>query len=138
MVSISKEDKLELRKRAEDEKVCASIEWGRVSIFMPPQAQLKHMHDFALGGDMSLLENVACAVVPAQFVRSWKQWVVRPTETSRPVTVDNTPFFCEHQLLVFDPNCPSDLNSSLALIKRADWDALEILWVVRCSIHVLV
>jgi len=92
------------------------------------------MHDNTLNGNMALLENVPCAIVPAHFIRSWRQWLLRPTETPRPDAVDNTPFICEHDLLAFDPNCPTDLNASLAVIKRSDWNALEMLYVCFISI----
>ncbi|KAH9951255.1 cysteine proteinase [Amylocystis lapponica] len=111
MAHISKEDKREIRRQAEEEK-----------------AKLKHMHDNALNGNTQLLENVPCAIVPAQFVRSWRQWLLRPGEVPRPDSVDNSQFICEHGLLSFDPNLGSDLDSSVALIKRSDWDVLEDLY----------
>lgn len=49
----------------------------------------------------------------------------RPTEVQRPDSIDNTLFICEHDMLVFDPN--SDLDSSLVVIKRSDWNELETL-----------
>jgi len=83
------------------------------------------MHDYALSGNLTLLEHVPCAIVPAQFVRSWRQWLARPTEAARPEAVDNTVFICEHEMLVLDPNIPMDLDSSVAIIKRSDWESLE-------------
>lgn len=83
------------------------------------------MHDHALTGNTALLENVPCAIVPAQFVRSWRQWLVRPGDISRPTSVDNSQFMCEHGHLSFDPNELTDLNSSVAIIKRTDWDTIE-------------
>ncbi|OBZ75519.1 Ubiquitin carboxyl-terminal hydrolase 48 [Grifola frondosa] len=111
LLHISKEDKRELRKQAEDEK-----------------AKLRHMHDNALNGNTVLLENVPCAIVPAQFIRSWRQWLLRPGEVCRPEGVDNSSFICEHGMLVLDPNSASDLDSSVAIIKRSDWDVLEELY----------
>jgi hypothetical protein len=107
-INISKNERLELRKKVENEK-----------------ARLKHMHDYALAGSLTLLEHVPCAVVPAQFVRSWRQWLARPTEVERPEAVDNSMFLCEHGMLVFDPNISLDLDSSIAIIKRSDWKVLE-------------
>lgn len=83
------------------------------------------MHDNALTGGTMDLENVPCAIIPAQFVRFWKQWLSRPTDSPRPETVDNTSFICEHGMLLLDPNSPGDLNTSVAVIKRSDWDVLE-------------
>ncbi|TRM62650.1 hypothetical protein BD626DRAFT_548499 [Schizophyllum amplum] len=104
----SKEGKLEARKKAEDEK-----------------ARLKHMLDHALNGDTALLEDTPLAVVPAQFVRAWKLWLGRPTEYPRPPNIDNSPFFCEHDQLAFDPNSVADMDANMAVIKRVDWDVLQ-------------
>ncbi|KAI0374832.1 cysteine proteinase [Pilatotrama ljubarskyi] len=111
LLHISREDKREYRKQAEEEK-----------------ARLKHMHDNALNGNTALLEDVPCAVVPSQFVRSWRQWVMRPSELPRPEAVDNSQFICAHGLLTFDPNVSGDLDASMTIIKRSDWDALEELY----------
>ncbi len=83
------------------------------------------MHDNALTGGTNLLEHVPCALIPAQFVRAWKQWLFNPAGRLRPDGIDNTAFICQHGLLVLDPNCPSDLDASIAIITRCDWDALE-------------
>lgn len=83
------------------------------------------MHDNALTGGTLDLENVPCAIVPAQFVRSWKHWLARPADALRPEMVDNTSLMCEHGMLLFDPNSPGDLNTSITMIKRSDWDVLE-------------
>ncbi|KAL1744566.1 hypothetical protein HDZ31DRAFT_38456 [Schizophyllum fasciatum] len=104
----SKEGRLEARKKAEDEK-----------------ARLKHMLDHALNGDTALLEDTPLAIVPSQFVRAWKLWLGRPTEYPRPPTIDNSPFFCEHDQLAFDPNYPADMDSRTAVIKQSDWDILQ-------------
>lgn len=105
---ISREDRREYRKQAEEEK-------GR----------LKHMHDNALNGNTALLEDVPCAIVPSQFVRSWRQWTMRPSELARPEGPDNSQFICEHGLLAFDPNISGDLDSSMTIVKKSDWFALE-------------
>ncbi|TFK92421.1 cysteine proteinase [Polyporus arcularius HHB13444] len=111
LLHMSKEDKRECRKQAEEEK-----------------ARLKHMHDNALNGNNALLEDVPCAIVPSQFVRSWRQWLMRPSEVPRPETLDNSQFMCEHGRLAFDPNISGDLDASMTIIKRNDWDALEELY----------
>lgn len=87
------------------------------------------MHDNTLSDDILLLEGVPYALIPTNFVKNWKQWLNRPTETVRPDSIDNTSFICEHDKLVLDPNSPTDLDSSLVVIKRSDWEVLETLWV---------
>ena len=72
-----------------------------------------------------LLENVPCAIVPAQFVRAWRQWILRPAEVSRPGRVDNSQFLCEHGLLTLDPNANGDMDSSVAVVKRTDWEIIQ-------------
>ncbi|KAH9934725.1 cysteine proteinase [Fomitopsis serialis] len=111
LVHISKEDKREFRRQAEEEK-----------------ARLKHMYDNALNGNTALLENVPCAIVPAQFVRAWRQWLLRPAEVPRPDRLNNSLFVCEHGLLVLDPNVNSDMDTSVAIIKRTDWNTIEELY----------
>jgi len=111
LIHTSKEDRREIRKQAEEEK-----------------ARLKHMHDNALNGNTALLENVPCAIIPAQFVRSWRQWLLRPGEVARPRSIDNSQFICEHGLLCLDPNAGTDMDSSVALIRRSDWDLIEDLY----------
>ncbi|KAF8557305.1 cysteine proteinase [Imleria badia] len=107
----SKEDKRELRKKAEDEK-----------------ARLRHMHDNALIGNTLLLENVPCAVLPADFVRIWRKWLSRPAEIPRPDSVDTSPLFCQHDMLVLDPNAPNDWDSDVALIQMSEWHILQELY----------
>ncbi|KAI0293067.1 hypothetical protein BC826DRAFT_1016774 [Russula brevipes] len=106
----SREDKRELRKKAEEEK-------GR----------LKHTQENALNGNTALLENVTCALVPASFVREWKLWILRPGHHPRPACLDNSPFLCDHGLLALDLN-GGDLDRSVCLVRRPDWDALEELY----------
>ncbi|KAI0748066.1 cysteine proteinase [Daedaleopsis nitida] len=111
LLHISKEDKREYRKQAEEEK-----------------ARLKHTHENALNGNTALLEDTPCAIVPSQFVRSWRQWLMRPGEVARPHSLDNSQFICDHGLLSFDPNIPGDVDASMSIIKRSDWDVLEELY----------
>ncbi|KAH9998092.1 cysteine proteinase [Russula compacta] len=106
----SREDKRELRKKAEEEK-----------------ARLRHMQENALNGNTALLENVACALVPASFVREWKLWILRPGHHPRPACLNNSSFLCDHGLLVLDLN-GGDLDRSVCLVRRPDWDTLEELY----------
>jgi len=56
--------------------------------------------------------------------------VDHPAENTRPDTVNNEPFFCEHRLLIFDPNCQTDVDSTITVIRREEWDALQRLLVL--------
>lgn len=110
-INMSREDKRELRRKAEDEK-----------------ARLRHMHDNALTGNTLLLENVPCAILPAHFVRLWRKWVTRPTDGPRPEGVNNSQFLCEHGHLLFDPNCPNDWDTSIAVVQMTEWILLADLY----------
>ncbi|KAG1891149.1 hypothetical protein F4604DRAFT_1876310 [Suillus subluteus] len=110
-INMSREDKRELRRKAEDEK-----------------ARLRHMHDNALTGNTLLLENVPCAILPAHFVRLWRKWVTRPTDGRRPEGVNNSQFLCEHGHLLFDPNCPNDWDTSIAVVQMTEWMLLADLY----------
>lgn len=94
------------------------------------QARLRHMHDNALTGNTLLLENVPCAILPAHFVRLWRKWVTRPTDGPRPEGVNNSQFLCEHGHLLFDPNCPNDWDTSIAVVQMTEWMLLADLCVV--------
>ncbi|KAG6332044.1 hypothetical protein ID866_7047 [Astraeus odoratus] len=118
-INSSKEDKRELRKKAEDEK-----------------ARLRHMYDNALIGNTLLLENVPCAVVPAHFVRMWRKWLSRPTDFPRPDSIDTSSLLCEHGNLIFDPNAQNDWDCNIALIQMSEWAVLEGLYC--CGPAVLV
>ncbi|KAL4247306.1 peptidase C19 family protein [Abortiporus biennis] len=111
LLHISKEDKREVRRQAEEEK-----------------ARLKHTYDNALLGNTALLENIPCALIVAQFLRAWKSWLLRPTEVPRPDSLDNSKLICEHGLLSLDPNVPGDLDTSVCVVKRTDWDVFESLY----------
>ena len=87
------------------------------------------MCDNALNGGIQLLERVPCAIVPAYFVRTWKQWLMHPADIPRPDGVDNSEFICQHGRLVIDPNVQSDLDTSAVIITRKDWETLEALYV---------
>ena len=50
---------------------------------------------------------------------------MRPAEVSRPDGVDNSQFLCEHGLLALDPNANSDMDSSVAVVKRTDWEIIQ-------------
>ncbi|KAI0079874.1 cysteine proteinase [Panus rudis PR-1116 ss-1] len=109
LMHISKEDKREIRKQAEDEK-----------------AKLKYVFEYGTATSSNLLPG-SYAVVPDLFIRAWKQWLFRPTEMARPDGVNNATFLCEHSLLCFDPNVEGDVDG-VAYIRRGDWDILQDLY----------
>ncbi|TEB26623.1 cysteine proteinase [Coprinellus micaceus] len=109
--SISKEDKKDLRKKAEEEK-----------------SKLKFMHSITYAF-FSGTPPPLCAVIPSTFYRAWKRWVDSPTSHPRPTAVDNSQFLCEsHSLLLYDPNCSEEIESTITVIRRDEWDELVLLY----------
>ncbi|KAG5647280.1 hypothetical protein DXG03_000816 [Asterophora parasitica] len=111
-IHISKENRREVRKQAEDET-----------------AILKDLYDALLSGNTSTTEGISFALIPMTFAKAWRRWLTRPTECARPGDLDTTSLFCEHGLLVVDPNCTADLESSAVVIKRDHWDVLNAIYV---------
>ncbi|KAF7294772.1 hypothetical protein MIND_01014800 [Mycena indigotica] len=107
LVNMGAEERQQVRRRAEEEK-----------------ARLKALYDDASSYQASL-DDVSCALAPADFLQAWRAWVSRPSENLRPDRIDNKSFFCEHNLLAVDPNCEADWRGALAVIKKSDWDHLE-------------
>ncbi|KAK2466793.1 hypothetical protein APHAL10511_001051 [Amanita phalloides] len=106
-LNASREDRREVKKRAEEEK-----------------ARLFGIYDSTFDGD-SCIQSGPCAVISANFVKSWKQWLTFPMDSPRPEMIDNSIFFCEHDMLLFDPNSALDLDSTMLIIHRHDWETLE-------------
>ncbi|KAF5389843.1 hypothetical protein D9757_003699 [Collybiopsis confluens] len=107
-ISERKANYAEHRKQAENEK-----------------AQLKHMYEYARDGEIFLLQNVPCALIPLRFLLNWKKWISSPSQAPRPIALDNSEFFCEHEELNLHI---SDIESTAVIIKRTDWDQLEKLY----------
>lgn len=80
------------------------------------------MYDDAFSSQISLDGTPLC-VIPEGFLQDWKQWLFRPTEFSRPSSVDTAALFCEHDLLLVDPNSTGDMDS-LSMITVVDWEIL--------------
>jgi hypothetical protein len=76
-------------------------------------------------------EERSYAVLSTQFVKNWRRWIWNPLEQQRPERIDNTQFFCHHELLTIDLNCPSDLDSSVTIIQRDEWNVLNSMYAVR-------
>ncbi|KAF4614469.1 hypothetical protein D9613_002689 [Agrocybe pediades] len=110
-VHISKEDKKEVRKRVEDEK-----------------ARLSFISQSSLDAWAELGDFAPCAVLPTQFIREWKRWISSPFDNPRPGLVDNNRFICQHDHLLFDPNCHSDMESVITVVKKDEWDVLQSLY----------
>lgn len=87
---------------------------------------MKHMLEYAFDGEIFLLGNVSCALIPFTFLCSWRQWVKKPAESIRPDVLDNTMFFCEHGLLNLDVG-DIEATRTAAIIKRSEWNHLEAL-----------
>lgn len=126
-VHISKEDKREIRRRVEEEKVVTILNLGLVIFELKSniQARLRFLHEISLDSWTELSDPLPCAIIPLQFVKSWRRWLNSPCDNSRPDMFDNDSFICEHDLLAFDPNCHADLDSTIMVIKLEEWHALE-------------
>ena len=84
------------------------------------------MYDMAVIMSSSApIEDEPCAIIPSLFVRSWKQWLFRPTEVPRPEGIDNAQFLCRHGNLIIDPNVAEDVENDVTIIRRRDYDVLE-------------
>jgi len=76
----------------------------------------------------SLLEDTPLCIIPEEFLQDWKQWLFRPAEFPRPNSVDTAPLFCEHNLLLIDPNSTGDMDS-LSVVTMTDWEILRGLYM---------
>lgn len=85
------------------------------------------MYDYDFSNPPSLLENTPLCIIPEEFVQDWKQWLFRPTECPQPNSVDTTLLFCEHDLLLIDPNSTGDMDS-LSVVTLTDWEILRALY----------
>ncbi|KAF9526995.1 cysteine proteinase [Crepidotus variabilis] len=107
-IFVSKEDKKELRKLVEDEK-------ARLRFIYEPS-----LDDWSRGTGI-----ISYAMLSSRFLKDWKRWLHNPSENPRPCKIDNAPLICQHDLLVVDPDCKTDMDTSITIIKRDDWDVLN-------------
>lgn len=71
------------------------------------------------------IPGVSFAVVPSDFIRSWRQWCGKPTHHPRPTAISNRRFICDHNLFILDPSVPSDLkNIDICFIRDEHFDLL--------------
>jgi hypothetical protein len=92
------------------------------------KSKLKFMHSITYAF-FSGTPPPLCAVIPSTFYRAWKRWVDSPTSHPRPTAVDNSQFLCEsHSLLLYDPNCSEEIESTITVIRGDEWDELVLLW----------
>ncbi|TFK30135.1 cysteine proteinase [Coprinopsis marcescibilis] len=116
-ISMSKEDKRELRRKAEDEK-----------------AKLKSMNDMAFRYFAPAKAAESCAIIPSDFFTSWKRWVDGPTSHLQPGEIDTESLLCAHSMLLYDPNSNEDLDSAVTVIRREEWEILTTLYTAGPSI----
>ncbi|KAH8826973.1 cysteine proteinase [Flagelloscypha sp. PMI_526] len=100
---LSKEQRLDLRKKAEVEK---------------------NRFQFMLEKSAETLEDVPLALVPASFMAKWKKWAQGRGEAPQPEPFSNEHFLCEHNQLIIDPNESSDMSGTAWVIRREDFIAL--------------
>lgn len=92
------------------------------------------MYENALSpNNTRLLQDVPCALIPADFVRTWRHYVYRPIKYPRPAGLDTACFVCKHDKLNIDPNS-NDLDSTICVIRRDDWDALTEMYVTVTTV----
>ncbi|KAL5489782.1 hypothetical protein ACEPAI_4614 [Sanghuangporus weigelae] len=107
-IHISKESKLEQRKKAENEK-----------------AQFYRVNNDDLFGQQGLLPNSTCAVIPSEFIHRWRKWLVRPGEVMRPIDIDTQSMLCDHGKLILDLSDKTDLDNDLTVLTMPEWDRLR-------------
>lgn len=85
------------------------------------------MYEYDFLSQPSPLEDTPLCIIPEEFLQHWKQWLLRPTEFPRPNSIDTALLFCEHNLLLIDPNSPGDMDT-LSVITMVDWGTLQMLY----------
>ncbi|KZT28434.1 cysteine proteinase [Neolentinus lepideus HHB14362 ss-1] len=106
-----KEEQSELKGKAELEKT-----------------RLSNLYDSALEHYGDIPFDSVSAVVPAEFVSAWRRWVRQPHKAPRPGKLDNSSFFCQHGMLLLDPET-TDMDGPVALASIEEWKALEDLYL---------
>jgi len=76
-------------------------------------------------------EDENFAIIPIDFLRGWLLWLNSPVDHIRFNKLDNSSFLCEHDHLIFDPNCPLDTEMTITVIRQSDWDVLQNLYVSK-------
>ncbi|KAH6918351.1 hypothetical protein BKA70DRAFT_13800 [Coprinopsis sp. MPI-PUGE-AT-0042] len=117
-LALSKEDKREMRRKAEEEK-----------------AKLKHMNPTALRFFSSAETDESCAIIPTQFYTSWKRWVDSPTIHPRPDEINTKSLLCTHEKFLYDPNSPEDVSSMITVIRLNELEVLSGFYPTGPSIH---
>ncbi|KAI5119495.1 hypothetical protein M0805_009519 [Coniferiporia weirii] len=111
MMSVSKESRLEQRKKAEDEK-----------------AQLPRLNNDDIFGRQALVKNLSYAIVSSSFIHEWRSWLIKPGDVQRPATIDNSYMLCKHGKLNVDLSDESDFDNELAAVTREEWAILQDLY----------
>ncbi|KIY43585.1 cysteine proteinase [Fistulina hepatica ATCC 64428] len=115
----SRENNIQLRRMAEEEKAC-----------------LKQMQEYTSDESLRGLYNTPMALIPDAFVRGWRRWIAHPTNVPRPEGINTEMFFCNHDLLVFDPSRSVDMTGAIAFVKKADWDVLATFYTAGRPVYV--
>jgi hypothetical protein len=123
-ISKSRESNRGLRKQAEDEKVIPTPICSSVLMPLVVESLEAHVRQRFLEPNLHFPEDTPLCVIPEEFLQDWKEWLFRPTEFPRPDFVDTASLFCEHNLLLIDPNSTGDMDS-LYVITVADWEILQ-------------
>ncbi|TFK55130.1 cysteine proteinase [Heliocybe sulcata] len=107
----SKEEQSELMSKAELEKT-----------------RLHNLYQNALEHDGKIPSGYVSAVVPADFVLAWREWVRQPNLAPRPDKLDNSSFLCHHGMLLLDLGRTCDVDGVIALLPIDEWRILEDLY----------
>jgi hypothetical protein len=102
------------------------VEVGLPAMLTRPQAKLRGLDRDNPLARRQIDEGVSYAVLPSQFIRTWKAWVKKPLTDERPTKIDNSTFICEHDNLRLDLNVETDLlDQQIALVYQSEWDILS-------------
>ena len=89
------------------------------------KAQFSRLNNESVFGQAGVVPNATCAVIPSDFIRCWRRWLIRPGEAERPSNIDTQPMFCDHGNLVIDLSEKSDLDNDIAIVMMSEWDRLQ-------------
>lgn len=71
--------------------------------------------------------------MPAEFIHSWRSWLLKPGTVQRPDSVDNSFLICEHGKLVIDLSNAHEFDEDLAVVTEGEWEILKNLYVLLCE-----
>ncbi|EJD02420.1 cysteine proteinase [Fomitiporia mediterranea MF3/22] len=119
-VHISKESKLEQRKKAENEK-----------------AKFNRLNEENIFGQYGILQNSTFAVVPSEFIHSWRKWLVKPGDSPRVTEINTQSMLCPHERLILDLSEEADFDEDVAVLTMSEWEQLQTLYeagpLIKCE-----